>query len=96
MTWFDIPPDDPEDRERSNAGFERGTTCEVAPPFRHDSVRRTSRTTSIEESVRNADRGIYVLFVRNDDSRRLNIPFDYRLGERCAITPSYDDLHEPG
>jgi hypothetical protein len=37
---------------------------------------------------------MYVLFVRNDEPKSLNIPVDYHLGERCAITPSYDDLHE--
>ena len=41
------------------------------------------------------ERDIYVLGVRNDEPRSLNTLVDYHLGERCAITPSYDDLHEP-
>jgi hypothetical protein len=40
------------------------------------------------------ERDIYVLVVRNDEPRSLNTLVDYHLGERCAITPSYGDLHE--
>ncbi len=38
------------------------------------------------------ERDIYVRFVSNNDPKSLNIPVEYHLGERCAITPSYDDV----
>jgi hypothetical protein len=41
------------------------------------------------------NRDMYTLIFPNGEARSPGTIVLYHLGERCAITPSYDDLHEP-